>query len=96
MRTKGANTKINCWSCMITANGVIIHNQEYPTLSCVACDLGLTRNIINEIVNNRRKVRGGKYDTQYIIKKKVKEDNFKDEEVSQDENILLDNPCPVV
>ena len=70
MRTHGAKTKIDCWTCEVRVNNSEIFKQDFPTLSSIGQELGLSRNIVNEIVNNRRKVRQGKYDTQYIIKKK--------------------------
>ena len=69
MRTHGAETKINCWKVKVIANNVVLLNNEYPSLRKIGEALGLSRNIINEIVNNRRKQRSGKFDTQYIITK---------------------------
>ena len=70
MRTHGAKTKIDCWTCEVRVNNSEVFKQDFPTLSSIGQELGLSRNIVNEIVNNRRKQRSGKYDTQYIIKKK--------------------------
>ena len=69
MRTKGAKTKINCWRCIIKSNNQVLLSQDFTTLESIGEELGLSRNVVNEIVNNRRKQRSGKYDTHYYITK---------------------------
>jgi hypothetical protein len=69
MRTAGSQTKKNCWNCQIKVNNQELLNMDFPSLSKIAEELGLTRNVVNEIVNNRRKQRSGKYDTKYLITK---------------------------
>ena len=69
MRTNGAKTKILCWEVEVKVADNILLSQSFTTLSAVGEALGMSRNIINEIVNGRRKQRTGKYDTQYNINK---------------------------
>ena len=69
MRTNGAKTKILCWEVEVKVADNILLSQSFTTLSAVGEALGMSRNIINEIVNGRRKQRKGKYDTQYKISK---------------------------
>lgn len=56
MRTKGANTKKECWCLKIyyPETNIIIKQGQYITLKDVAKDLGLTYNQTTELTNNGR------------------------------------------
>lgn len=69
MRIKGAKTNIECWLVVVKANNQVLMADRFTTLKLVAKELGLTYNVVVEIVNERRKQRSGTYDTQYSIKR---------------------------
>tara|TARA_R110000803_G_scaffold70074_1_gene132776 strand:- start:4808 stop:5137 length:330 start_codon:yes stop_codon:yes gene_type:complete len=82
MRTKGAITKKECFNCKVVMNGEIQQDRNYVNLRDVAKDLNMTYNQVVEITRNRRKIKTGKYDTNYFIGK-IKQNNkdIKDNEI---------------
>mgnify|MGYP003138680844 CR=1 FL=1 len=101
MRTKGAITKKECFNCkVVNNNGEILQDRNYITLRDIAKDLGMTYNQVVEITRNRRKLKTGKYDTNYFIGK-IKEPQqdtslqFKLDEENEDFNYPDNLPLEV-
>ena len=54
MRTIGANTKKDCWNCIITDyNGFVILDKNYPSLKLIAEEIGMSLNQVSDRANGR-------------------------------------------
>lgn len=96
MRTSGAKTKKNCWSCSVIVDGVLLSSNEYKTLKDIADYLDLSYNQVVEISNNRKSKSKGKFSPDIkIIKVEHKEPTSQIPEVLF-QSIEQDNPCPAV
>ena len=96
MRTNGAKTKKNCWSCAVIVDGVLLSSNEYKTLRDIANYLDLSYNQVVEISNNRKTKSKGKFSPDIKINKvELKEQQSIIPEVLF-QSIEQDIPCPDV
>ena len=67
MRTIGATTNKICWELIIKCDDNIVFYENFKTLKDIAKHLNITYNVVSEMAMGRKKIRTGKYDTQYIF-----------------------------
>ena len=67
MRKSGDITNKICWKLIIELNDEVVLDKEFKTLKDVSNELGLSYNIVSEMVLGRKKNKSGRYEPKYTF-----------------------------
>tara|TARA_R110000803_G_scaffold83226_1_gene149377 strand:+ start:667 stop:879 length:213 start_codon:yes stop_codon:yes gene_type:complete len=67
MRKTGDITNKICWKLIIELNDEVVLDKEFKTLKDVSNELGLSYNIVSEMVLGRKKNKSGRYEPKYTF-----------------------------
>ena len=67
MRKSGDITNKICWKLIIELNDEVVLDKEFKTLKDVSNELGISYNIVSEMVLGRKKNKSGRYEPKYTF-----------------------------